>query len=78
VNYIFRGVTKSQSNFMYCSKAKEFVKLYGPNMDFQFMPSFIQLSPLFWVYIVLRKIVVETNWYTTTSNEDEIAPGRRI
>lgn len=71
MKHLFRElITWSQFNFIYSPPPREFVDVSSANTNFRHIPSFIQLFSLFWLYVILYKIVVETNWYATTPNDN--------
>jgi len=75
IKHIFRGETWSHCDFKYSQSPRDFVGSASTNTEFRCMLSFIQLFSLFWPYILLQKIVIETNWYATTPDENGKCPG---
>jgi len=66
VKHRYCNLIWSRSNFTFSLESKIFVGAMGPTNDYCTMPSFMQLFSLFWPYILLRKIVIESNQYATT------------
>lgn len=78
VKHKFQSSTWLHLNSTFSPPPKVFVGASRPTAKFLVMPTFMQLLSLFWPYTLLRKIVIESNRYATTLDENGNTRGGRM
>jgi hypothetical protein len=65
LKYLFRDSTWKDDHVTHDPEPREFTRARGNNFFWNTIPTMLHLFKIFWLYNILRDIVIETNRYAT-------------